>query len=92
MGRRSRRHHSAVLLNKRQIRQLAERLGVPRSVIDKVPTAGLWEGQTDEKELGVSYEHNSDYLEGKPVPADVQAKLEQHYRKTEHKRAPIPGI
>ncbi|WP_374018389.1 ammonia-dependent NAD(+) synthetase [Paenibacillus thiaminolyticus] len=79
-------------LNKRQIRQLAERLGVPRSVIDKVPTAGLWEGQTDEKELGVSYEHNSDYLEGKPVPADVQAKLEQHYRKTEHKRAPIPGI
>ncbi|CAH8768371.1 ammonia-dependent NAD(+) synthetase [Paenibacillus dendritiformis] len=79
-------------LNKRQIRQLAERLGVPRSVIDKVPTAGLWEGQTDEKELGVSYEHNSDYLEGKPVPSDVQAKLEQHYRKTEHKRAPIPGI
>jgi len=79
-------------LNKRQIRLLAARLGVPQRIIDKAPTAGLWEGQTDEKELGVSYEDNSDYLEGKTVDPAVRDKLERLYRKTEHKRAPIPGI
>jgi NAD+ synthase len=71
---------------------LAARLGVPQSVLDKAPTAGLWEGQTDEKELGITYEHNSDYLEGKEVPAEVREKLERQYLRTEHKRAPIPGI
>ncbi|WP_028596677.1 ammonia-dependent NAD(+) synthetase [Paenibacillus assamensis] len=79
-------------LNKRQVRQLARHLGVPQSVLDKAPTAGLWAGQTDEKELGISYEHNSDYLEGKEVPTDVQEKIERQYNKTEHKRAIIPGI
>jgi NAD+ synthase len=79
-------------LNKRQVRQLAAKLGVPQSVIDKVPTAGLWEGQTDEAELGISYEDNSDYLEGKAIPADVQEKLEKQYLRTAHKRNSIPGI
>jgi len=79
-------------LNKRQVRQLAVRLGVPQSVLDKAPTAGLWDGQTDETELGISYEDNSDYLEGKTIAEDVQAKLEKQYLITEHKRSPIPGI
>src|SRR5690606_11766869 len=79
-------------LNKRQVRQLAAALGVPKSVLDKAPTAGLWEGQTDEGELGISYEDNSDYLEGKPVDPAIAAKLEQRYRATEHKRSPVPGI
>lgn len=79
-------------LNKRQVRQLGAALGIPGKVLHKTPTAGLWEGQTDEGELGVSYEHNCDYLEGKPVPPDVREKLENWYRRTEHKRAPIPGI
>lgn len=79
-------------LHKRQVRQLAERLGVPQSIIDKVPTAGLWDGQTDEAELGISYEDNCDYLEGKQIAPDVQAKLEEQYKRTEHKRSPIPGI
>lgn len=79
-------------LNKRQIRQLARRLGVPAEVIDKAPTAGLWEGQTDETELGVSYEANSDYLEGKEIDPKAREILEKHYLRTEHKRQPIPGI
>ncbi|MBU5443324.1 ammonia-dependent NAD(+) synthetase [Paenibacillus sp. MSJ-34] len=79
-------------LNKRQVKQLAEHLGVPRSVIDKAPTAGLWEGQTDEGELGVTYEDNSDYLEGKEISPEAREKIEKHYLKTEHKRSPIPGI
>ena len=79
-------------LNKRQVRQLAAHLGVPQSVLDKAPTAGLWEGQTDEAELGITYEENSDYLEGKSISSEAQAKLEKQYAKTEHKRSPIPGI
>lgn len=79
-------------LNKRQIRQLARELGVPTEVIDKAPTAGLWEGQTDEAELGVSYEDNSDYLEGKEIDPKARENLEQRYSRTEHKRMPIPGI
>lgn len=79
-------------LNKRQVRQLAAELGVPQSVLDKAPTAGLWEGQTDEGELGITYDDNSDYLEGKEIGAEAKAKLEKQYLRTEHKRAPIPGI
>ena len=43
-------------LYKTQVYQLAEYLGVPKPIIDKPPSAGLWPGQTDEKELGFSYE------------------------------------
>lgn len=42
-------------LYKTQIWQLAEALGVPRSIIEKKPSADLWQGQTDEGELGFSY-------------------------------------
>ncbi|MNR42035.1 NH(3)-dependent NAD(+) synthetase [compost metagenome] len=79
-------------LNKRQVRSLAAKIGVPQSVLDKAPTAGLWDGQTDEDELGITYGDNSDYLEGKQIDPAVQEKLENQYRKTEHKRVPIPGI
>ena len=43
-------------LYKTQIRQLAAHLGLPQRICDKTPTAGLWPGQTDEKELGFTYE------------------------------------
>jgi len=43
-------------LYKTQVRALAAYLEVPRHIIDKAPTAGLWPGQTDEEELGMSYE------------------------------------
>lgn len=79
-------------LNKRQVRQLAAYLGVPDEVVTKAPTAGLWEGQTDEKELGLSYDDNSDYLEGKAINPEVAARLESYYVRTAHKRRLIPGI
>lgn len=79
-------------LNKRQVRQLAIKLGVPHEILDKAPTAGLWEGQTDETELGITYEENSSYLEGKAISEEAREKLEKQYLKTEHKRSPIPGI
>ena len=43
-------------LYKNQVVQLAAALGVPQSVLDKAPSADLWEGQTDEAELGYSYD------------------------------------
>jgi NAD+ synthase len=48
-------------LYKTQVWQLAKMLGVPQRVIDKVPTAGLWEGQTDEGEMGITY-HDLDMI------------------------------
>jgi NAD+ synthase len=43
-------------LYKYQVRQIAEYLGIPRNIIDKTPSAGLWPGQTDEGEIGASYD------------------------------------
>lgn len=40
---------------KTQVWQIASLIGIPKHIIDKVPTAGLWDGQSDEAELGVSY-------------------------------------
>ncbi len=48
-------------LYKTQIWRLAEEVGVPKNIIEKVPTADLWTGQTDEGELGFSY-HDVDKL------------------------------
>jgi len=42
-------------LYKTQVRELAAWLGVPKSILEKQPTAGLWPGQTDEGELGIAY-------------------------------------
>jgi len=43
-------------LYKAQVRQLAEEVGVPTAIIDKAPSADLWAGQTDEEELGYTYD------------------------------------
>ena len=43
-------------LFKTQVRQLASYMGVPEKIVNKVPTAGLWVGQTDEGEIGASYD------------------------------------
>ena len=48
-------------LYKTQVWQLAEALGIARSIIEKKPSADLWEGQTDEGEFGFSY-HRVDHL------------------------------
>jgi NAD+ synthase len=42
-------------LNKTQVWKLARELGVPQEVVERPPTAGLWPGQTDEGEMGITY-------------------------------------
>ena len=41
---------------KGEVRALGRLLGLPDQLVDRVPTAGLWEGQTDEGEIGMSYD------------------------------------
>jgi NAD+ synthase len=43
-------------LYKTQVRQLAKAIGIPQVILDKPPTADLWLGQTDERELGFTYD------------------------------------
>ena len=51
-------------LYKTQVRQLAKRMGVPDRIIQKAPSAGLWKGQTDEGEMGITYERLDSILSG----------------------------
>ncbi|MCF1427277.1 MAG: ammonia-dependent NAD(+) synthetase [Shewanella sp.] len=82
-------------LNKRQVRQLAAYLGAPKVLIHKAPTADLEEDKPqleDEMALGLTYEQIDDFLEGNPVPAEVEKRLISIYLATQHKRQPIPTI
>jgi NAD+ synthase len=49
-------------LYKAQVRQLSRAMNIPAPIIDKPPSADLWEGQTDEKELGFTYEEVDELL------------------------------
>ncbi len=80
-------------LLKSEVRALAREIGVPEPVITKPPTAGLWPGQTDEAEMGFSYETLELFLSkgAAAVPADVAKRIEQLRTVSEHKRA-LPPI
>lgn len=76
-------------LNKRQGRALLEELGAPARLYEKEPTADLLDdnpGQSDEANLGVSYQHIDDYLEGKTVPDAVAQAIEAKFLGSRHKR------
>ncbi len=49
-------------LYKTEVKILAKQLGIPQAIIDKKPSADLWEGQSDEEEIGLSYELLDDIL------------------------------
>ncbi|MGC8584979.1 MAG: NAD+ synthase [Thermoplasmata archaeon] len=51
-------------LYKTQVRILSRKIGIPENIITKVPTAGLWDNQTDEIELGISYDDLDKILYG----------------------------
>lgn len=72
--------------SKGQVRQLAQALQVPERILNKVPTAGLWPGQTDESELGVSYQEIEAYLKDDFLPLQVKRRIRELSAKNEHKR------
>lgn len=77
-------------LPKRRVKQIAAHLGAEDRIVNKVPTADLETDKPllpDEQALGVRYEDVDDYLEGKDVPAEAEAKILDWYRRTAHKRA-----
>jgi NAD+ synthase len=75
-------------LLKSRVKSLAKELGVPQSIVDKPPSAGLWLGQTDEVEMGFSYADLEGYLGRGPegVSPAVALRLERMIRSSEHKR------
>ncbi|EHN68670.1 ammonia-dependent NAD(+) synthetase [Aliivibrio fischeri] len=82
-------------LNKRQVREVAAQLGAPEQLVKKVPTADLEElapQKADEDALSVSYDQIDDFLEGKKIDADAEARLIKIYQMSQHKRKPIPTI
>jgi len=83
-------------LTKGEVRDLARELDVPRRIVDKPPSAGLWAGQTDEGEMGLAYVQLDAYLRGGDVPPEVRARIEALRDASAHKRAlpkvaPLPG-
>lgn len=80
-------------LVKSEVRELARELGVPAPIIDKPPSAGLWAGQTDEGEMGFTYEELERFIESgaSSVPAGTAARIQQLIDASDHKRA-LPPI
>lgn len=75
-----------VNFTKGEVRELAIALGVPDEVIHKAPTAGLWEGQTDENEMGTTYNMIDKYLKGEEIPEKDRLIIENMHARSEHKR------
>ena len=75
------------------MRALARDLGVPQAIVDRTPTAGLWLGQTDESEMGFTYEELERYLVDGPhgVAPALAMKIERLVRASEHKRRLAPS-
>jgi len=80
-------------LYKTEVWGLARHIGVPKEIVEKAPSAGLWEGQTDEGEMGVKYNDLDAILQGGGDGCD--AKLREHVafmrKRSEHKRS-LPPI
>ena len=76
-------------LNKSQGKQLLKELGADPALYEKIPTADLEEdkpGLADEVALGVTYNEIDDYLEGKTISPEAQARIENWWYKGQHKR------
>ena len=76
-------------LLKSEVRTLAVELEIPEEIIDKPPSAGLWDGQTDEAEMGFAYTDLERYLTDGPdaVSPALAMRIERLVRPTDHKRA-----
>lgn len=90
-------------LYKTQVWQIGELIGVPKIIIDKVPTAGLWEGQTDEGEMGIAYRSldkalnvmdqggsDGDMAEAAGITVAKASEIRKRIASMEHKRT-IPA-
>ncbi|MHA3964437.1 MAG: NAD+ synthase [Candidatus Thorarchaeota archaeon SMTZ1-45] len=90
-------------LYKENVWSLSRFMGIPKKIIEKVPSAGLWKGQTDEGEIGISYAEldsilylclERDMSEGEIVEWGIDKikvkKALKMMKNSEHKRKPLP--
>lgn len=90
-------------LYKANVWDLSNHIGLPEKLVKKAPSAGLWPGQTDEGELGVTYREIDSilflYLEkglsekdiiGWGINEEKVRKVIRLMKQTEHKRKPLP--
>lgn len=78
-------------LSKRQVRLCAKHLGAPEFLWNKTPTADLEElnpGKVDDEGFGYPYEAQNDFLEGKEIDPEIEAKIIDKYDATRYRRAP----
>jgi len=79
------------LMTKQEVYTLARYLGVPDCIINKKPSAGLWEGQTDEDELGMTYvQIDAFILNGSSGDESVDHRIEKRIAMSAHKFDKIP--
>lgn len=83
-------------LYKTEIIEIAKKLALPETIINKPPSAGLWAGQTDEAELKITYEQLDRALsditsnQGKATPPTIRTRVEELIQCSRHKRVSIP--
>jgi len=84
-------------LYKTEVFEYAREMGIPESIIKKAPSAGLWEGQSDEEEIGLSYAEIDLSLQALEQNDWIAATLTEEkvlvlVKKSEHKRIPAPNL
>ena len=81
-----------VHLTKGEVRDATKIYGVSMDLVNRIPSAGLFEGQTDEGEMGVKYDDLDAYLLGKEIDSKSKEIIERMHGVSEHKRNPIPEM
>ncbi len=79
-----------VHMTKGQVFDMAKFMELPEIVYTKAPTAGLWDGQTDEEELGFAYAEVDKYILGQELDKDILEKIKHQEAITNHKRVALP--
>jgi len=85
-------------LLKTEVRDLAKKLRVPQAIIDRPPSAGLWNNQTDEAEMGITYEDLDKIISAieknktKGIDRKKLMLVKKMMRVSEHKRKVIPAF
>lgn len=72
-------------LLKQDVNELARHLGIPEQIITKPPSGGLWSGQTDEGEMGITYKELDGYLATGQAKDEIRRKIDGMVRLSAHK-------
>lgn len=79
-----------VYLTKGEVREAAKLYGLSSLLAERVPSAGLFKGQTDETEMGITYKDLDAFLLGNKVEKSVEDRILYLHKISEHKRVDIP--